>query len=70
MSDLQKNHSYNSSTRTCDECGAHVLDTYPIWCPGKTPEVNRWEIPKCECGSRHTSNPNCHSHWCPMHKKD
>lgn len=27
-----------------------------------------WEPPKCECGAHKTSNPNCHSEWCPLGK--
>lgn len=23
----------------------------------------------CQCGAGATSNPNCHSHWCPEYKK-
>jgi hypothetical protein len=25
-------------------------------------------VPKCECGAKHTSSPNWHSGWCPMHE--
>lgn len=24
---------------------------------------------RCQCGAQATSNPNCHSTWCPEHKK-
>lgn len=26
-------------------------------------------VPTCDCGARHTQNPNCHAHWCQTQEK-
>lgn len=34
------------------------------WANGPDPIVD----PYCECGAKHTQDPNFHSHWCKVYK--
>jgi hypothetical protein len=37
---------------------ADLFIAFPMFAPNYTP--------RCDCGAKSTSNPNCHSHWCSV----
>jgi len=41
------------------------VEKWKIYYPGFDRKFSK----KCECGASHTSNKNCHSHWCPKYRK-
>lgn len=49
--------SLYSSHTYCRNCGAKLSD-------GTAPKPKIF----CECGAHATSNPNCHSFWCPEYR--
>lgn len=57
-------HYWDTENGYCVGCGQSMDE----WFQAQTKPRDKWEA-TCECGARHTVNPEHHSRWCPAFKE-